>query len=130
MLSCTEKETAQAARSPAAVSRLKGAFCCGAQVSSFLVLDMMIHIWHQLPWLGRLAGPVTQFLNMLECMSMPQAVILAALGFVGPLQWWTFQFVRLWRTSRVSGLLFCAKSSLSARHGQDSSLRVQHAARC
>ncbi|CAL5222653.1 g5049 [Coccomyxa viridis] len=74
-----------------------------AKVSSFLVLDMVIYFWHQLPWLGRLAGPVTQFLNMLECMSMPQAVILAALGFVGPLQWWTFQFVRLWRTSRLLG---------------------------
>ena len=72
------------------------------QVSSFLMLDMIIYVWHQLPLIGRLAGPVTQFLSMLECMSMPQAVVLALLGFVGPLRWWTFQFVRLWRTSRVS----------------------------
>ena len=72
------------------------------------MLDMAIHIWHQLPLLGRLAGPVTQFLNMLECMSMPQAIILAALGFVGPLQWWTYQFVRLWRTSRVGALVVCS----------------------
>ena len=72
------------------------------QVSGFLMLDMAIYVWHQLPFLGRLAGPVTQFLSMLECMSMPQAVVLAALGFYGPLRWWSFQFVRLWRTSRVS----------------------------
>ena len=65
------------------------------------MLDMIIYVWHQLPLIGRLAGPVTQFLSMLECMSMPQAVVLALLGFVGPLRWWTFQFVRLWRTSRV-----------------------------
>ena len=71
------------------------------QVSSFLMLDMLIYVWHQLPLIGRLAGPVTQFLSMLECMSMPQAVVLALLGFVGPLRWWTFQFVRVWRTSRV-----------------------------
>ena len=84
------------------------------QVSSFLVLDMVIHIWHQLPLIGRLAGPVTQFLNMLECMSMPQAVVLAALGFVGPLRWWTFQFVRLWRTSRVTALITCPALRLQA----------------
>lgn len=71
------------------------------------MLDMLIYVWHQLPWLGRLAGPVMQFLGMLECMSMPQAVILAGLGFIGPLQWWTFQFVRLWRTSRVSAVDAC-----------------------
>ena len=66
------------------------------------MLDMAIYVWHQLPFLGRLAGPVTQLLSMLECMSMPQAVVLAALGCYGPLHWWSFQFVRLWRTSRVS----------------------------
>ena len=79
------------------------------------MLDMVIYIWHQLPLLGRLAGPVTQLLNMLECMSMPQAVVLAALGFVGPLQWWTFQFVRLWRTSRVSALITAGFIYLASR---------------
>ena len=53
------------------------------QVSSFLMLDMLIYVWHQLPLIGRLAGPVTQFLSMLECMSMPQAVVLALLGCCG-----------------------------------------------
>ena len=74
------------------------------------MLDMIIYVWHQLPVIGRLAGPVTQFLSMLECMSMPQAVVLALLGFVGPLSWWTFQFVRLWRTSRVSHAITTSQS--------------------
>lgn len=91
------------------------------------MLDMVIHIWHQLPLLGRLAGPVTQFLNMLECMSMPQAVILAALGFVGPLQWWTYQFVRLWRTSRVNSLIVCS-NIVSALQCADCSSGTQRAA--
>ncbi len=87
---------------------------------------MVIYFWHQLPWLGRLAGPVTQFLNMLECMSMPQAVILAALGFVGPLQWWTFQFVRLWRTSRVSPQLFAARFAYPPSSCADYSSQGRH----
>lgn len=71
------------------------------QVGTLLLTDLVIYAWHQLPIVGRAAGPVMHFLNMVEGLGLRRAAVISLLGLWGPLQWWIFQFVRLWRASRV-----------------------------
>lgn len=74
---------------------------CNAQVGLLLLTDLFIYAWHQLPIVGRAAGPVMHFLNMVEGLGLHRAAVISILGLWGPLQWWLLQFVRLWRASRV-----------------------------
>ena len=50
---------------------------------------------------------------------MPQAVVPAALGFYGPLHWWSFQFVRLWRSSRRRPSSGCPLGACTIEQEQD-----------
>jgi len=71
------------------------------QVMQLLAVDLLVYIWHKLPVVGRAAGPVMQFISIQESLGTHRAAALSVLGLFGPLEYWCFQFVRLWRTSRV-----------------------------
>jgi hypothetical protein len=60
-----------------------------------------VFLWHQLPVIGRAAGPVMHFINMSGSLGLHRAAFISLLGLWGPLEHWSFQFVRLWMASRV-----------------------------
>ena len=71
------------------------------QAFTFLVLDLVVFIWRQMPVVGRFAGPVTYFASLQVALGFKSAAVLSMLGLWGPLSWYCFQFARLWRLSRV-----------------------------
>ena len=50
---------------------------------------------------------------------MPQAAVPAALGFYRPLRRWSFQFVRLWRSSRRRPSSGCPLGACTIEQEQD-----------
>ncbi len=72
------------------------------QVMQLLAVDLLVYIWHNLPIVGRAAGPVMQFISIRDSLGVHRAAALSILGLWCPLEYWCFQFIRLWRASRVS----------------------------
>lgn len=83
---------------------------CWLQVMQLLAVDILVYIWHKLPIVGLAAGPVMQFISVRDSLGTHRAAALSILGPAagalvwGPLEHWCFQFMRLWRASRVSFL--------------------------
>ena len=73
-----------------------------------LAVDILLYIWHKLPVVGHVAGPLMQFLSVRDSLGTHRAAALSILGPLAgllvwrPLEHWCFQFVRLWRASRVT----------------------------
>ncbi len=78
------------------------------QVMQLLAVDILLYIWHKLPVVGHVAGPLMQFLSVRDSLGTHRAAALSILGPLAgllvwrPLEHWCFQFVRLWRASRVT----------------------------
>lgn len=72
------------------------------QVGHLLALDLLLFVWRSLPLVGRFAAPVSHYMSMARVMGPRRAAAMSLLGLWPPAELWVFQFMRLWRTSRVS----------------------------
>ncbi|CAL8461782.1 g1313 [Coccomyxa elongata] len=96
-------EAAPRLRNPSKANTAERVAWTGNSVMQLLAVDLLVYIWHNLPIVGRAAGPVMQFISIRDSLGVHRAAALSILGLWGPLEYWCFQFIRLWRASRVLG---------------------------
>eukprot|EP00891_Asterochloris_glomerata_P005857 jgi/Astpho2/5857/Aster-x1328 len=71
------------------------------RVTRLVLLSLLLYVWRQIPYIGRLAAPVMHFSTMQRNLGHQRALALSAVGLVPWLEPCVVRFVEIWRYSHV-----------------------------
>lgn len=71
------------------------------RAGNMLVLSASLYLWRQIPWVGRLAAPVTHYMTMNRLLGPRRAAICSLVALIDPIEPFVVKFIEVWRASRI-----------------------------